>query len=719
LLHIESDEPRPVNTGIHYIVAGVEHFKRRQDPNRMTAEIMIQNRNRLIGWTKIGLLSVLALLFQTHFARAQDADPPGRVGRVNIVEGQASVQLAGAEDWINEVLNRPLTTGDKLWVDTQSRAELQVGSSAVILGDQTGVQILNLDDRTTQLRLTAGSINVRVRSLGDGDNFEVDTPSVAVALLRPGEYRLDVNESGDVTDIAVIGGQAQVTGPTQSFTIDPRERGEFSGTDTVTAELGDMNGPDDLDLWAEQRDQRYTESQSARYVSSDVPGSEDLDENGSWENSADYGPLWQPRVVAVGWAPYQSGHWVWVSPWGWTWIDDARWGFAPFHYGRWVHLDRGWCWSPGRPSVRTFYAPALVAWIGGAARANVAWFPLGYNEVYRPAYRASNNYLRNVNVTNTYISNTTVINNTTINNTTINNATGNRTGAANPRYLNQNVPGAVSMVPHDAFVAARPVGRNLLHIDAHSVALATASTAAIAIAPTALSWARAPRAGAAPARRPERPVFARPVVTRMTPPPMVPLDAQRRSVIANGARPATLRAIPSAQTVPSAPIRVVSPNVTPHPISVIGSEPAVSDRARSVESPAPSAVTRPSFRNDRPSSVSPGESRAESAADAPSRDRQKPMREQQLQQQMQQQAVQRQPQAQQQAAQRQQQVQQEQARQEQQRAQQQAQQEAAQRRQPPPAALPAAPPTPRQVEPRHNEPNPGPRRSDDPPRNQR
>jgi hypothetical protein len=50
--------------------------------------------------------------------------------------------------------------------------------------------------------------------------------------------------------------------------------------------------------------------------------------------------------MPVGWAPYRHGHWAHVMPWGWTWIDDALWGFVPFHYGRWAMLGGGWGWVP-------------------------------------------------------------------------------------------------------------------------------------------------------------------------------------------------------------------------------------------------------------------------------------------------------------------------------------------------------------------------------------
>src|SRR5215472_14147187 len=131
------------------------------------------------------------------------------------------------------------------------------------------------------------------------------------------------------------------------------------------------------------------------------------------------------------------------GPWGWTLIDDAPWGFAPFHYGRWAMAGGGWVWVPGRMvvGVRPVYAPALVAFVGGGGVGIgvAAWFPLGPGEVYRPAYHVSEVYVRNVNVA--YVSNVSVI-----------------TSVGPVVYANQRVVGAVTVVPHEVFVGARPVG---------------------------------------------------------------------------------------------------------------------------------------------------------------------------------------------------------------------------------------------------------------------
>jgi hypothetical protein len=90
-------------------------------------------------------------------------------------------------------------------------------------------------------------------------------------------------------------------------------------------------------------------------------------------------------------------------------VDDAPWGFAPFHYGRWVHYRERWCWVPGRYVARPVYAPALVAWVGGGSVSvgisigsrhdypRYGWFPLAPREVYRPSYHHSPGYVRRLN----------------------------------------------------------------------------------------------------------------------------------------------------------------------------------------------------------------------------------------------------------------------------------------------------------------------------------
>ena len=484
-------------------------------------------------WTWAFVLASLAILLQfSTIARAQDQDydddqnqgddPPARVGRLDYSQGSISFRPAGEDDWVTGVPNRPMVTGDDLWADEDSRAEVHVGSTALRLGSRTGITFLALDDRNTQIRLAQGSLLVRLRHLDDDDAFEIDTPNIAFTLLQPGEYRIDVSDDGSQTVTTVWHGRGRVTGGGFSYTVVADQSATFRGNDEhLDYDLGQVPRSDDFDNWAFDRDEREDHSDSANYVSREMTGYEDLDEYGSWTYEAGYGPCWRPRAVAYDWAPYRYGHWVYVGPWGWTWVEDEPWGFAPFHYGRWAFVSNAWFWVPGPVVVRPVWAPALVAFVGGAHfSAGVGWFPLAPGEVFIPGYRVSRHYVNNVNITNTTVNVTRVTN---VYNTVVINKTTNIT------YVNQRVNNGVTVVSRDTFVNARPVGRNLVRADARELASAPVTRIAQA-EPIRTSVVGAGRPVNA---RPPVAVIQRKVVAVRTPPPL-PRPIEQRQAEAGG-----------------------------------------------------------------------------------------------------------------------------------------------------------------------------------------
>ena len=397
---------------------------------------------------------------------ANTPDPPSRVARLNYMDGSVSFQPGGENDWVTAVLNRPLVTGDNLWADEDSRAEVHIGSTALRLGAKTGITLLDVSDRAAQIRLAQGSLIVKVRHVDDEDSYEIDTPNVAFVIAQPGDYRIDVDADGNRTEVTVWRGRGEVTGGGSSYTVVANQYATFTGTDHLDYDLGQIPGKDGFDTWALDRDQREDQSDSANYVSREMTGYEDLDEYGDWSYVADYGTCWRPRVLVAGWAPYRFGHWSWVGPWGWTWVEDEPWGFAPFHYGRWAFAGTGWLWVPGPSVVRPVYAPALVAWVGGGPGFNfsfsfgagVGWFPLAPGEVFIPGYRVSRVYVNNVNFTNTRVNLTRVTN---VYNTVVTNRS---TTVNNIAYANRNVNGGVTVVSRDTFVNARPVARSVVSV---------------------------------------------------------------------------------------------------------------------------------------------------------------------------------------------------------------------------------------------------------------
>jgi len=520
------------------------------------------------------LTSLIALAMAVTFlgpqrAAADDDDPPTRVARLSQADGSVSFEPAGTEDWVTAVVNRPLTTGDKLWADHDSRAELHLGSASIRLGANTGFSFLNLDDRTAQLQLTEGTLRIRIRRLSRDEIFEVDTPNLAFNASRPGIYRINVNAAGDTTVVVVRDGEGEVTGGGQSYVVRADETGIFTGTDQLSADIEGVGDDDDLERWSYERDRREDHSASRQYVSDEAIGYEDLDEYGGWRNTPDYGTIWFPHTTVVGWAPYRYGHWVWIAPWGYTWVDDEPWGFAPFHYGRWVVVGGSWGWVPCRPGpvgvayVRPVYAPALVAWVGGpniaigvavGGGAAVGWFPLGPREVYVPSYHVSRTYVNNVNVTNTTV-NTTVVNNY------YNNVVVNKTNVTNVTYVNQRVPGAVTATSTQAFTTAQPVARNVVRVDERQLANAQVTARTPALPPERQAFAGGGRPTQA---RPPQQVVTRAVVAKTAPPPPpAPVERQQALIRQNGGQAPPVSQIrqaqPEQQARAAAPVRMAPP----------------------------------------------------------------------------------------------------------------------------------------------------------------
>jgi hypothetical protein len=161
---------------------------------------------------------LFALLFLLAGTSTIFADPPGRVARLNYLSGEVSLKRSGDQDWTRAFVNDPLTTSDDLWTDTNSRAEVHIGSKIVRLGPQTHVAFAQIDDRTIRLAVLQGEIEVHLRELDLDDTLEVDSPVAATTVLRTGDYRFEV-PTDDQTVVTTRHGQADVLfkGPVPSL----------------------------------------------------------------------------------------------------------------------------------------------------------------------------------------------------------------------------------------------------------------------------------------------------------------------------------------------------------------------------------------------------------------------------------------------------------------------------------------------------------------------
>lgn len=333
------------------------------------------------------------------------ADPAGRVGRLSVIEGQIHLDNPSRNESFDPSVNQPLTSGDVLITEPRTRAEIQIGSASIRLDGDTRLSLSRIDDEAIALSLDYGRVITRFASRDTLNDFSMLTPSGRFSGRDSGAYpavfRFDVD--GNETRATSYYGNLRAVTDARTTVL--------GGGDSVAFWPEDSRAvrpqSDDFTHWSAVRD-REIQARSAnysRYVSPEMTGAEDLDAYGSWGMSAEYGTVWYPRGVGRDWAPYRNGRWAWVDPWGWTWVADEPWGFAPFHYGRWVLIGGVWAWVPGERVARPIYAPALVAWVGNSGASfsmsvgggSVGWFPLGPREAYVPSYRVSAPYLRNVN----------------------------------------------------------------------------------------------------------------------------------------------------------------------------------------------------------------------------------------------------------------------------------------------------------------------------------
>jgi hypothetical protein len=469
---------------------------------------------------------------------SQTPDPPGRVARLQYTTGQVSVQPQGVGDWVQGSGNRPLTNGDNVWADKDSRAELDLGNGLLRISSESSLTLTNIDNNAVQVSLHQGALNVHVRHLYPGEVWEIDSPNLAFTVSKPGDYRFDVDPNGDSTAVTVRKGQGEATGQGTPVRVHEGEWARFTEGNSLQHEINDAPPQDGFDEWCSVRDARDNRSASSGYVNPDVVGSEDLDDYGTWKNYSDYGPVWTPTAVAPGWAPYSYGHWIWVSPWGWTWVDDAPWGFAPFHYGRWAYIGTGWGWIPGPYWYRPWYAPALVGWFGGPGWGvgfgfgfgfgfgpRYGWCPLGFREPFHPWYGASRGYFRSVNVSNTRISN--------INRET-NNFFSGRAGVTANHFANAGKPGGFTAVSQNTMQHGLSVHGNSLHVSTNDLKGAQ-SLSRVNVSPTRESMLGAK---SSPGARPASGAFSRPTVSHMTPPAVSSRAAGSQTSAARGGSPA-------------------------------------------------------------------------------------------------------------------------------------------------------------------------------------
>jgi hypothetical protein len=566
-----------------------------------------------IAWTKgiamdknlLWSAALAATLLLGANAAVADDDPPGRVGRLSYIEGTASFHAADDSQWSPATLNYPVFAGAFFWTEPGSRVELQVGSSEIRLDESTEIEIVALDDRSTQLWLGQGVLNLHLASMPPG-GVRVLTPRSEIELVEPGTYHIDAGANDGTVpptwlSVTTLDGKAEVSGPGSRIEVLPGENAVLNG-DPMAVTLSEA-GATPFDDWALQRERREVARETVRYVSPEETGYQDLDDYGRWSRDPGYGAVWYPRDLPPDWVPYRYGHWAFIPPWTWTWVDDAPWGFAPSHYGRWAEIRGRWAWCPGEREARPVYAPALVAFIGGdgfgvtiaagPAQPAVGWVPLAPGEAFHPHYRSSPDYVRNVNRTQVNITNVTNV--TVVNNVTVNNFANQRGATVVPSGAFTHaapVQRATVAVPHEELAQAH-LAPNLSHLQPSA-----AARAGVAVVPAAAVSLPHPNAPANLAKTPITPA-ALPAAQNEPAPPSAP-GPHGRELRQTHLPPATLQQQAPTQHGPAQQLQQAPPaqttTVTPSPPPNQGAP----HHDTALDHPVPTTVTPPSNQGPPP-----------------------------------------------------------------------------------------------------------------------
>jgi hypothetical protein len=518
------------------------------------------------------------------------------VARLSLIEGEAAVYVDPEAGWEAARVNAHLTGENSVWTEPGARAELQFGGSVLRLGEATQLDLLRLDDDNFRAHVTRGALTIRIRDFDRNESFAVSTPEGRFHFRGTGRFRVESDPARAESLLTVFTGTARLEVAGGTLDVDTGRSVRVTGGDNPRFAF-EAAYATALDQWALARDQRWEERESLRYVPRQMTGWEDLDDYGVWRNDAEYGPVWFPTRVEVGWAPYRYGRWTWVRPWGWAWVDDAPWGYAPFHYGRWVFVGNRWGWYPGRYTARPVWAPALVGWVGssgwsvslsGGFASVLGWYPLSPYDYYQPWYTTNVTYV-------------TYVNRIVLPDRHRRDHQHDRNGRRNDHREH-----GATVVPRDQFGSRRPVQSIRATVPGPAVASQPVVAGSAVLPPRPVT------------RQPERPAASAPSAPGATAP-----SGGRPAPTAKPAFPATTApaTMPATrQPVPAQPAPAESRQPQARPVAPAAQSPAAPRTPATTERPAstPGARPAPAAPAERPSQPAPRPSAPAERASQPS-----------------------------------------------------------------------------------------------------
>lgn len=308
----------------------------------------------------VRLTSVLTFLFL--LCGFSLAESHARIVRLSYVDGDVQLDKGDGQGFSTAYLNSPILNHSKLWVRSgQAEVEFEDGSSVRLTPDT----ILNFEDlslgsngdRNSTVELQEGTAYFDIQRR-DPDRFQVDFGPDRIQLAMPAHFRIDVDKKQ--YEVAVFKGEVSVTNFDGSeVAVKKDETIRLDSDDPDRYYLAKGIDAETYDGWDSERTKSHDDvvvAAAKSGYSGNVDGASDLTSYGNYINVPGYGDMWRPAGMGLDWDPFSDGYWVWYPGYGYMFVSDYPWGWAPYRYGSWDFVNGyGWCWNPGS-NWNTFYA---------------------------------------------------------------------------------------------------------------------------------------------------------------------------------------------------------------------------------------------------------------------------------------------------------------------------------------------------------------------------
>ena len=248
-MHTSSCETKPAETGRWFFpVSVVDSFlnvpvqPHVKGPSSMHSYVFRTLRKLALATAVAAFLASAAI--PSH---SQD-DPPSQAGRLSSLSGTVSVQPLGSDNWGQGTPNLPLGPGDRIFTDSDGRAEIQVGQTFLRVGPNSDVSFVDASPEGISFGVAQGSVHIHTLGLWPGQAMNVNTPNGSASLRQPGELRVDVLPDEDAAIFTNLGNDAFVFGA-GGFRQDLSNGQvlELLGSNPVTPQWLEPADPDNLD----------------------------------------------------------------------------------------------------------------------------------------------------------------------------------------------------------------------------------------------------------------------------------------------------------------------------------------------------------------------------------------------------------------------------------------------------------------------------------------